>query len=46
MIEERGAMVYGIIQEVAMVDQEVWLSMEGGVGIPADDLLGLGQPGG
>jgi flagellar basal-body rod modification protein FlgD len=44
MIEERGAMVYGIIQEVAMVDQEVWLSMEGGVGIPADDLLGLGRP--
>lgn len=44
MIEERGAMVYGTIQEVAMVDQEVWLSMEGGVGIPANDLLGLGRP--
>ncbi|WP_439137014.1 flagellar hook capping FlgD N-terminal domain-containing protein [Roseicyclus sp.] len=44
MIEERGAMVYGTIQEVAMVDQEVWLSMEGGVGIPASDLLGLGRP--
>ncbi len=46
MIEERGAMVYGTIQEVAMVGEEVWLSMEGGVGIPAGDLLGLGRPGG
>lgn len=43
MIEERAAMVYGTVQEVAMVGQEVWLSMEDGVAIPASDVLGLGR---
>jgi flagellar basal-body rod modification protein FlgD len=44
MLEERAAMVYGTIDEVAMVDGEVWLSMAGGVAIPADALMGLGRP--
>jgi flagellar basal-body rod modification protein FlgD len=45
MIEERGAMVYGKIDEAAIVGGEIWLMLAGGVSIPASDVLGLGRPG-
>jgi flagellar basal-body rod modification protein FlgD len=44
MIEERSAMVYGQIDEAALVGGEIWLRMAGGVSIPASDVLGLGRP--
>jgi flagellar basal-body rod modification protein FlgD len=41
MIEERGAMVYSTVEEAQLVGDEVWLSMEGGLSIPASTVLGL-----
>ncbi|MBF9057684.1 flagellar basal body rod modification protein [Rhodobacterales bacterium HKCCSP123] len=41
MLEERGAMVYGTVEEAALVGGEVWLTMEDGVSIPSGDVLGL-----
>jgi flagellar basal-body rod modification protein FlgD len=41
MIEERGAMVYSIIEEAQLVGGEVWLTMQGGLSIPAETVLGL-----
>ncbi len=41
MIEERGAMVYSTIEEAQLVGGEVWLTMEGGLSIPAETVLGL-----
>jgi flagellar basal-body rod modification protein FlgD len=41
MLEERGAMVYGTVQEAALVGGEIWLTMEDGVSIPSGDVLGL-----
>jgi flagellar basal-body rod modification protein FlgD len=45
MIEERGAMVYSTVEEAQLVGDEVWLSMEGGLSIPASTVLGLRRPG-
>jgi len=44
MLEERGAMVYSVINEAQLVGGEVWLTMDGGMSIPADAVLGLRQP--
>ncbi|NKX45005.1 flagellar hook capping FlgD N-terminal domain-containing protein [Roseicyclus persicicus] len=44
LLEERGAMVYGMVEEAALVGGEVWLALEGGVSIPASDVLGLRAP--
>jgi len=44
LLEERGAMVYSTINEAQMVNGEVWLSMDGGLSIPASSVLGLRQP--
>lgn len=44
MIEDRAAMVYGEIDEAALVGGEIWLRMAGGVSIPASEVLGLGRP--
>lgn len=44
MLEERGAMIYSVIDEAQMVGNEVWLTMQGGMSIPAEDVLGLRQP--
>jgi flagellar basal-body rod modification protein FlgD len=41
LIEERGAMVYSTVQEAQLVGGEVWLTMEGGLSIPAATVLGL-----
>ena len=41
LIEERGAMVYSTVQEAQLVGDEVWLTMEGGLSIPAAAVLGL-----
>jgi len=41
LLEERGAMVYATVQEAQLVDNEVWLTMEGGLSIPAGAVLGL-----
>lgn len=46
MIEDRGAMVYGRIDEAAIVGGEIWLTLADGVSIPASDVLGLGRSGG
>ena len=45
MIEERGAMVYGQVDEAAIIDGDIWLVLEGGVSIPSSDVLGLSRPG-
>jgi len=45
MIEERGAMVYSTVEEAQLVGTEVWLTMEGGLSIPAASVLGLRRPG-
>jgi flagellar basal-body rod modification protein FlgD len=44
MIEERGAMVYSAIEEAQLVSGEVWLTMQGGLSIPASAVLGLRDP--
>jgi len=44
MLEEWGAMVYGTVQEAALVGGEVWLTMQDGMSIPAGDVLGLRDP--
>ncbi len=44
MIDDRSAMVFGTVDEAAMVGEEIWLTMVGGVSIPAADVLGLGRP--
>jgi flagellar basal-body rod modification protein FlgD len=44
MLEDRGAMVYGVVQEAALVSGEVWLTMHDGVSIPAGDVMGLRDP--
>lgn len=44
MLEERAAMVYGKIEEAAILGGEIWLTMADGVSIPASDVLGLGRP--
>jgi flagellar basal-body rod modification protein FlgD len=44
MIEERGAMVYGQVEEAAIVGDEIWLMLDGGVSIPTSDVLGLSRP--
>ena len=44
MIEERGAMVYGQVDEAAIIDGDIWLVLEGGVSIPRSDVLGLSRP--
>lgn len=41
LIEERGAMVYSTVEEAQLVGDEVWLTMEGGLSIPAASVLGL-----
>lgn len=41
LIEERGAMVYSTVQEAQLVGADVWLTMEGGLSIPASSVLGL-----
>ena len=46
MLEERAAMVYGVVQEAATVSGEVWLTMQDGVSIPAGDVKGLRDPAG
>lgn len=43
LIEERGAMVHATVEEAQLVDGEVWLTMEGGVSIPAGSVLGLSR---
>lgn len=43
-LEERAAMVHGTVQEAALVEGDVWLTMEDGVSIPAADVLGLRGP--
>jgi flagellar basal-body rod modification protein FlgD len=43
MLEERGAMIYAQIEEAQLVGGEVWLTMDGGMSIPADSVLGLRQ---
>lgn len=44
MLEERSAMVYSSIEEAQLVGGEVWLTMEGGLSIPASSVLGLREP--
>jgi flagellar basal-body rod modification protein FlgD len=44
VLEERGAMVYGSVQEAAIVGGEIWLTMTDGVSIPSGDVLGLRDP--
>ncbi len=44
MLDERGAMVYGTVDEARMVDGEIWLTMEGGLSVPAASVLGLRNP--
>lgn len=44
MLEERAAMVHGKVQEAALVEGDVWLTMEDGVSIPSADVLGLRDP--
>lgn len=46
MLEERGAMVYGTVEEAALVGGEIWLTMQDGVSIPSGDVLGLRGSGG
>lgn len=41
LIEERGAMVYSTVEEAQLVGNDVWLTMEGGLSIPAATVLGL-----
>ena len=41
MIEERAAMVYSTIQEAQLIGSDVWLTMDGGLSIPAQSVLGL-----
>ena len=41
LLEERGAMVYSTVEEAQLVGGEVWLTMEGGLSIPAGSVLGL-----
>lgn len=41
MLEERGAMVYATVAEAALVDGEIWLTMQDGVSIPSGDVMGL-----
>jgi len=41
LLEDRGAMVYATVQEAQLVGNEVWLTMEGGLSIPAASVLGL-----
>jgi len=45
LLEERGAMVYSIVEEAQLVGGEVWLTMEGGLSIPAASVLGLRRAG-
>ncbi len=40
MIEDRAAMVYSTIQEAQLVGADVWLTMDGGLSIPAQSVLG------
>jgi len=44
MLEERGAMVYSTIEEAQIVNGDIWLTMQGGLSIPAESVLGLRQP--
>jgi hypothetical protein len=37
-------MVYGSVQEAAIVGGEIWLTMTDGVSIPSGDVLGLRDP--
>jgi len=41
MLDERPAQVLSIIEEAQMIDGEVWLTMEGGLSIRADQINGL-----
>ena len=43
LLEERAAMVRAEIEEAQLVDGEVWLTMEGGLSIPASSIIGLRQ---
>lgn len=44
MIEDRGAMVHGQIEEAGLVGEDIWLQMAGGIRIPASDVVGLARP--
>lgn len=44
MLEERAAMVHGTVQEAALIEGDVWLTMEDGVSIPSGEVLGLRNP--
>jgi flagellar basal-body rod modification protein FlgD len=44
MIEERGAMVHAVVEEASLVDGEVWLTVAGGVSLPAAEVRGLRTP--
>lgn len=41
LLEDRGAMVYATVEEAVRVNGEVWLTVEGGLSLPAGDVLGL-----
>lgn len=41
VLEERAVMVRARIEEAQLVDGAVWLTMEGGLSIPAEAVLGL-----
>lgn len=44
MLDEREAMVYATVDEARMVDGEIWLTMQGGLSIPAASVLGVRNP--
>jgi flagellar basal-body rod modification protein FlgD len=44
LLDERNAMVRAMIEEAQLVDGAVWLTVEGGLSIPADGVLGLSAP--
>lgn len=44
MLEERAAMVRGKIEEAAILQGEIWLTMADGISIPASNVLAIGRP--
>ena len=44
MLDDRPAMIHARVEEASLVDGEVWLTMTGGVSLPAASVLGLRAP--
>lgn len=46
ILDDRAAMIYSTVQEAQLVGQDIWLTMDGGLSIPAQSVLGLRHAGG